>query len=153
MSQSVLEQPFVVDSRPFSAKELWQKRQKTVKRFHLGNITIDHPRCRHCYLAKAGGRKEQEAKASEGKNLGNCSVCWKMRKTPEHLRPAAAELVDAYINISPDRFDPPASAYHVELERVFYTWLYGEFNPPRPDARPARPRLLPSMSKPTTDEQ
>lgn len=116
-------------SRPYSAKELLERRKNGIKRLRIGTHRVEHPECSHFYFARAGGKKEQELKESNGKNVGNCSVCWKLHKTHRNLQDRAYDLVNAYMSSNPAVFDPPDSYYNLELELDFYTWLYNEFNP------------------------
>ena len=55
----------------------------------------------------------------------NCSVCWKLRKTPKYLKDIAYDVVEGYMK----EFENPRKILTYsdnDLERVFYTWLYDE---------------------------
>jgi len=129
MSTSVLEKNYVELERPYSQKELVNNRNRMVKYLRVGQVLIEHEDCRHFYFARVNGRKEREAKESNGEVIGNCSVCWKMNRTPKRLRNSAKLLCDTYMNTNPAKFNPPTCLEYLELETDFYTWLYNEFNP------------------------
>ena len=129
MNTSVLEKKYVEPERPYSRKELVNSRHRMARYLRIGQVLIEHDECRHFYFARANGRKEKEAKESNGEVVGNCSVCWKMNRTPKRLRNSARLMCESYMNANPAKFDPPASSGYLELETDFYTWLYNEFNP------------------------
>jgi hypothetical protein len=131
MSKSVLEKDKSNIERPYSLKELETLHLDFLKKLHIGKTYAYHRDCDHSYLCRAGGKKEKEIIESQGKNSGNCSVCWKLRKTPQNLQNSASDLVYYYINCtrnSPSCFNPPRTYFDFELETDFYTWLYSEFN-------------------------
>jgi hypothetical protein len=128
MENSVLEKKYTEAVRPYSEKELTLLRKRTLWKLRIGKVLIEHPDCKHFYMAKANGRKEKEALETGQKNVGNCSVCWKYRKTPNNLKNKASDLVIAFC----DEFynSPEVLTYDLyELEKDFYQWLYNEFNP------------------------
>lgn len=129
---SVLEKKIFEPDRPFSRKELQEKRKQIFRNMHIGNTLIQQSDCRHVYFAKSNGKKEKEAKEMPAGTAisGNCSVCWKINRTPKNLKNRAIDLVEAYTN-SGSIWDSNSSYnyYDFELETDFYTWLYQEFNP------------------------
>lgn len=129
MSSSVLDKSCTDESRPYSHKELEVMHKSLLQRLRIGTVYITHPECNHGYYCKSGGKKEKEAQESNGKNVGNCSVCWKFNRTPKRLKNTAKNLVECYMNRLLDDFKPPKSYFCYELEADFYTWLYNEFNP------------------------
>jgi len=129
---SVLEKKYIDPERPYSSEELNDIRKKFIRYLRVGNVVIRHDSCGHSYLAKSNGRKEKEAIDSNGQNLGSCSVCWKINRTPKNLRNNAQELVDIYMETPSCNFAPPVAFSYVDLEKDFYTWLYNEFNPVEP---------------------
>ncbi len=133
---SVLEKKATQVDRPYSQKELVAKRKSGLKQLRVGRELIDHTDCRHFYYAKSGGKKEKDIKESKGQIVGNCSVCWKFRRTPRNLQDIACDLVDAYMSTHPSKFSPPESFECLELELDFYTWLYNEFNPEKRAEQP-----------------
>ena len=125
---SVLELGYEQPTRPYSQNELTDNRERTRRYLKLGEHLAHHSRCRHFYLARANGRKEKEIlEAGSGTDIGNCSVCWKISRTPQDLREAAYDLTQAY---SESFYEEPEYLTHskVELELAFYKWLYLEWN-------------------------
>lgn len=111
--------------RPYSQDELRETRERNLGRLRVGTTMVTHERCSHFYFAKEGGKKEQRMTESNGGDPGYCSVCWKLKKTPDEYREKAANLIDEYLHrfeTCPDKW----SHYLVDLEKVFYRWLYYE---------------------------
>jgi hypothetical protein len=128
MNVSVLEKNYEEAKRPYSMNELLDTRNINISRLRLGQTLIKHTECNHVYLAKLNGKKEKEV--SENKILnGNCSVCWKLNRTPNKLKESAKSLINDYMNTCQTKFNPPKHYAYLELENDFYTWLYKEFNP------------------------
>ncbi len=121
MSTSVLEKTCSYEDRPYSRKELESLHRNLLRRMRIGNIYISHPDCNHGYYCKAGGKKEKDMKESNGENTGNCSVCWKLNRTPKKLKKAARDLINYYMDRSPLFYSPPSSYFLLELETDFYT--------------------------------
>jgi hypothetical protein len=127
MTTSVLELKYVEPTRPYSQNELAYMRTRLRRLYRLGDSRVYHRRCGHIYLVKENGRKEKEMREQEDTDVGNCSVCWKITKTPHHLRNSARNLVLEYGEIF--NKDPEYLNYDtVELENALYTWLYLDFN-------------------------
>jgi hypothetical protein len=129
MSTSVLEKTCSNEDRPYSRKELEALHKNLLRRMRIGSVYINHPDCNHGYYCKAGGKKEKDMKESNGENVGNCSVCWKLNRTPKRLKNSARDLINHYMDRSPLLYSPPGTYFLFELETDFYTWLYNEFNP------------------------
>lgn len=127
MSQtSVLESTYIRPTRPYSQQELQALRDRHFRKFRIGEMKAEHAECGHSYYVKFNGKKEREMKESGQSDTGNCSVCWKISRTPNPLKPRAYELVSAYMSAfrnEPERFDYEL----VDIETSFYTWLYAEF--------------------------
>jgi hypothetical protein len=121
---SVLENDYVEQSRPYSQNELNNIKQQTYRNFRLGKSRAYHMSCNHCYLVKKNGRKEREMNAKSSYDVGNCSVCWKIGKTPVRLLGKASKLAKVY-NDTPD--NKILKYQDVILERIFYKWLYEDF--------------------------
>lgn len=126
---SVLETEFPEVNRPYSQEELNTKRNRAFRSMRIGNTKAHHRRCNHFYYVKGNGRKEKEIIENNDCDTGNCSVCWKLNKTPRHLRSNARDLIELYLNETEDRqkynieyLDFP----YVQTEIRFYTWLYQE---------------------------
>lgn len=123
MTTSVLEKQYLAPDRPFSQKELNDTRNNNKRRLRLGEVMAEHSKCKHKYLTKQNGRKEKEIK--ETGNHGNCSVCWKVSKTPRHLRTIANRLINHYYNLLDEDLSYITFDL-VETEADYYQWLYGE---------------------------
>lgn len=126
---SVLEKDYTPVNRPYSQLELETMRTRYLKSMRIGSVKAHHCRCNHFYFVKENGRKEKMIKENDNCDTGNCSVCWKMTKTPRHLRSRAKNVIQEYMN----GYDYRESSgitylYHtdVEAEKTFYTWLYQE---------------------------
>ena len=125
MSTSVLETPYISPERPYSQNELKFKRDKLYRKLRLSKMQASHSCCNHFYLVRKNGRKEKEMIESGCNDAGNCSVCWKVKKTPRHLQDIAYDIVEGYMK----EFENPKEILtysDIDLERVFYTWLYDE---------------------------
>ena len=59
-------------------------------------------------------------------NIGNCSVLWKLAKTPDHLKQNANELVKEYMYLFVNNKDNRKTHYKLEIFKIFYQWLYFE---------------------------
>lgn len=127
MTTSILDQDYVKPERPYSQRELQYNRQKVLRTLRVGKVRAHHKRCDHFYYVKEHGRKEKEIKEAKSGDVGNCSVCWKFNRTPRNLKTNARNLINSYCT---QFFEPPACLTYenVDLEIVFYNWLYEEFN-------------------------
>lgn len=127
MTTSILEQDYIEPERPYSQRELQYNRNNLFRSLRVGSVRAHHKRCDHFYFVKENGRKEKEIKDLNSSDVGNCSVCWKFNKTPGKLKSSAKNLINSYCS---DFYDNPSylSYVGVELEKVFYKWLYGDFN-------------------------
>lgn len=118
---SVLESTYVKPTRPYSQNELNDKRTKLFEKKNLINVFAKHERCGHFYRVKNNGKKHTSI--LENNDPGNCSVCWKISKTPDYLYDNAKELVYLY----EERFrDEPSKIDYdmVDIETCYYTWIY-----------------------------
>lgn len=123
MSTSILETPYIKPTRPYSQNELKYKREKLYRDLRLSKTYARHACCNHFYLVRKNGRKEKEIIEKNSNDVGNCSVCWKLNKTPKYLKDNAYDLVNEYMNIFYKERDYLTYA-DVDLEKVFYKWLY-----------------------------
>lgn len=129
MTDTVLEKKYEEPVRPYSKNELTDLRRHNHRKLFLGKVRVEHPECKHFYFAKAHGKKEKQIQQDGMGSAGNCSVCWKLYKTPRRLKKQAQDLINEYSTLYDE---PPYWTYGlVDLERDFYTWLYNEFNPKR----------------------
>lgn len=127
MTTSILEQEYLKPDRPYSQRELQYNREKVLRTLRIGKVRAHHKRCDHFYYVKENGRKEKDIKEAKSGDVGNCSVCWKFNKTVRHLKTPARNLINSYCSVF---FDQPTCLTYenVDLETVFYKWLYQEVN-------------------------
>ena len=127
MSVTVLEKKYKEPDRPYSQLELKSMRENNRFSLYIGKVRAHHLKCGHFYLTKYNGKKEKEI-IQNGNNpdTGNCSVCWKLGKTPKHLYKSAKSLVGYY---NSNFYEEPKFLTYdmVTGELDFYTWLYEEF--------------------------
>ena len=125
LNKSVLESEYVEPNRPYSQNELTYLREILYRNLRLGKQKATHYKCKHFYYVKENSRKEKEIlETNKTENVGNCSVCWKI-KTTGSMRESAEYLVETYL----DSFynEPEKYTYNLlDLETVFYKWLYYE---------------------------
>ena len=124
---SALESDYIEPSRPYSQSELKDMRSALYRNLRLGLVIAQHEQCGHMYLTKQNGRKEKEIRESCNADVGKCSACWKISKTPRQLRNKATNLALDYR----DTFScqPEFLSYRkIDLETVYYKWLYEDFN-------------------------
>jgi hypothetical protein len=123
--KSVLEQDYMEPDRPFSQNELEYLRNNHFRSLRIGPVRAEHKECSHFYHVKENGRKEKEIKEKNSPDIGNCSVCWKISRTPRHLKARAQKLIE---NFS-EHFNPPKYLFYffIDTEITYYTWLYSEF--------------------------
>ncbi len=124
---SVLEFEYQHPTRPYSQNELNFLKERNLRRLRVGKCEAYHSRCKHFYYVRKGGRKEKTIKENNNsQDVGNCSICWKFSKTPIDTRDKAEDLIDAYMQFMELPLEPEKriNHYDVELERIFYIWLY-----------------------------
>ena len=109
--------------RPYSQRELTHLREKLHTNLRLGKMIAYHDKCSHFYYVRQNGKKEKEMIENNTNNVGNCSVCWNLNKTPISQREEISTLVDDY---STYLYHEPRylTLNLVELEKDFYQWLY-----------------------------
>ena len=125
--KSILESKYIEPNRPYSQNELKDMIDLLYKKYHLSNLRAEHKRCNHIYNVIENGKKETDIKNKKVNYVGNCSVCWKLSKTPLFLQNNAYNLVSEYTEIFYER---PTKFNHlmIDLENSYYKWLYNEFN-------------------------
>ena len=125
---SALTTEYVPPNRPYSQKELCYLRGVLKKKLRLGTNLVTHTMCNHSYLVREISRKEKELKEkNSNEDIGNCSVCWKLRNTPYELKSTAGSLVNTFCNsVFAKEADPDTrlSFDLLDLESVYYHWLY-----------------------------
>lgn len=119
---SILESEYSEPNRPYSQNELRDMRFSLFRRLRLGKERAFHKKCNHFYYVKENSKKEKEIK-NNSDDIGNCSVCWSVSKTPNNLKDKAYNLSNAYM--SQFESEPNFLTYDLcDLEDVFYKWLY-----------------------------
>lgn len=108
--------------RPISSRELQSTRDNIRKYMFVGNVKAYHKPCNHWYYVKSNGKKQKDIE--ESGNPGNCSVCWRLKTTSKHLKNKARSVAEDYMNTWHDLPEDKIDHFCVELERVFYEWLY-----------------------------
>ena len=73
---------------------------------------------------KDNGRKQKESEENGTENIGKCSVCWKLNKTPRDLKDNAHYLVEDFEKFS--HIKTYLTYQKVEIENMYYKWLYIE---------------------------
>ena len=128
MSVSVLETSYVEAKRPYSQMELNDKRGKLFNDFRLGKTKATHKKCKHFYYVKANGRKEKDILEQSNGDCGNCSVCWKLHRTPHELKDNAKNLILEYQSMFATEEELTHLTYDmIDVETCFYKWLCNEF--------------------------
>ena len=116
-SHSILKTEWYEPSRPYSKLEIADLYAEISNRLGLSDLNVYHEECGHSYLVKKNGNKYKQLVETNEK--GNCSICWKFRKTPRFLHEAAQEFISLV--------DPSKQTYlGCTVYRIFYTWLYQE---------------------------
>ena len=119
---SILEADYVEPNRPYSQKELSYIRDRLYNDLRLGDVKAHHKNCKHFYIVKKHSRKEKDITEQKNDDIGNCSVCWKINKTPRYLQDRADSLVNDYTKYFST--NPTYLTYDlVDLESCFYKWL------------------------------
>lgn len=119
---SVLVSDYIKPDRPYSNNELKDIQENFMKKLNLSKVRAFHKDCGHFYYVKENGRKEKELSENIN-NIGNCSCCWKLNKTPKDLILKAEELVEIYCK---NFYEYPSVLTYdlIDLESSFYKWLY-----------------------------
>ena len=100
--KSVLYDFYKEIGRPISQKELNMLNKKNLKNLKLSTLETYHTKTGHFYLLKKNGKKEKGALKLQNndkksfKNIGSCSVTWKLKVTPDELYGLAEDLVAEY---------------------------------------------------------
>lgn len=126
-STSILEQNYIEPDRPQSQNEFKCNRDKLFRAMRIGTIRAHHKKCDHFYLVKENGRKEKEIVEQNNNDSGSCSVCWKLNKTPRHLKTHAKNLIYSY-HTTFYEYPKYMTSEKEFLESSYYKWLYDEFN-------------------------
>jgi hypothetical protein len=128
MKPSVLELDYVSPKRPYSQNELTYLRNKLRRDLRISSIQSKHAKCGHCYYVKENSKKAKEILEKNDPDCGNCSVCWKLFKTPKSLKSNAMSLVNEYMRYLEEDDESIKQTYDmIDVENCFYKWLYIEF--------------------------
>ena len=134
--KSILDSEYIEPTRPYSTKELLYLKNLLYENLSLSKYKVSHTKCGHFYHIRKNSRKEKEIKEikeikeEEIKeenliDIGNCSICWKIYKTPRYLKEKAKNMTEYYLNNFSD--DELKYDYNLlDLETIFYKWLYLE---------------------------
>ncbi len=120
---SVLRTEWKAPTRPYSQNELTHLEDELHKQLKISDIRIDHPECGHAYYIKKNGVRYKKIVEEESGDVGNCSMCWKISKTPRQLREKMSEFIDLY---EKDLDSTRKSYFSYLVKKIFYTWLYNE---------------------------
>lgn len=130
-NDSVLWSEWAEPDRPYSQKELSALEEKLFNQLQIANMFVMHQDCGHCYRVKKNGIRfknmleyfENNPETTELPDVGNCSMCWKINKTPNKLRYA----MNDFIKLHDDSMrDERKSFFSYQVKNIFYTWLYDE---------------------------
>ena len=124
---SVLESEYIASTRPYSQNELKDMSKNIHNSVNIVKKMAKHSKCGNIYITKTNGRKEKEIIEQNSCDVGKCSVCWKISKTPITLRDKAKNLAQDYYNTFNNNSNF-FSYQKVDLENAYYKWLYQEFN-------------------------
>ena len=120
---SILETDLGTQTRPYSQMELLANREQLFKQLRLSSHRASHPRCQHFYAVRSNSRKERDILEGKGSDVGNCSVCWKLSKTPNRLKDQAFDLISEY-NLLFEQESEYQHFHQNEIESIYYKWLY-----------------------------
>jgi hypothetical protein len=129
-TETILTSEYNPPQRPYSEEELNDMRVEFHNRINLGKYAVYHNKCEHFYRVKKDGKKERviikQNKDSElGYDIGNCSICWKLKNLDPELKSIAQNMISEYMYYFFETTGRYTYSLH-DLERVFYTWLYLE---------------------------
>jgi len=122
---SILCSDLAPPERPHGTLELQAMRAQLLKSRGLSiECVAAHDECRHLYHIRENGQKFKQI-AQNQYDVGNCSVCWKLSRTPVSLRESAEQLIVVFLE---NHFsEMPYDFVQYQIEKVFYIWLYDEF--------------------------
>lgn len=109
-------------NRPVSQYELDYMQKNNRLRLNLSNKFIKHEDCKHTYLCRRFGKKFKLLQEDNlNKDIGNCSVCWRISHTEFMFKGLANDLANEYSCIA---CKSKKTHYDIELENFFHFWLY-----------------------------
>lgn len=115
--------------RKYSQMELGEMRNDLFKSMGLAFVWTRH-QCGHVYCVKLNSQKFHHILQTRNAFVKNgCSVCWKLQNSPYELAEPFRVHINTYARLlNAELENEPILLSHqkLELERVFYTWLYYE---------------------------
>ena len=126
MTEHILNSEYVRPTRPYSNLELDYLHNKLHSELRLSDVCAKHPKCNHFYATKQGGKKYNQITSSNGTDMGNCSVCWKIKNMENiDLQNKAKSVVYCYKESFRNNLKPSSYNYNMyDIENVYYRWLY-----------------------------
>ena len=96
----ILNTKYIPQTRPYSQDELKDNQQKLYDNLHLDiKNMVHHKSCNHFYFVKKNGRKAKEMIKENSTDVGNCSICWKLRKINDEFYDKAMFIVEKYSDL------------------------------------------------------
>lgn len=124
---SILESDYVKPTRPYSQNELKDKRHNFFTRYNISDVFAYHKKCGHFYRVKKNGKKYKFLTEDTDTDIGNCSICWKLAKTPNYLKENAKDLI--YLYETKFKNDEERLSYdNNDIENCYYRWIYDQRN-------------------------
>ena len=119
----ILDKKYICPTRPYSDKELGEKRKDICIKHYLSDKWTCHKKCGHIYKVKKDGKKYKYMIENNTEDSQNCSVCWKLRQTPKSHKQKAYEMLEIFLETF---YDYPETCTYDSLyvEEIFYMWLY-----------------------------
>lgn len=118
-----LDLEYKIQNRPYSDNELKYNQSELYQKLNIGNKWCFHDKCGHIYKVKKNSKKEKEIITTDKMDVGNCSVCWKVNKTPNNYKDKALDVIKEFNEIffhNNETLDYDS----IFIERIFYNWLY-----------------------------
>ncbi len=129
--KSILCSKYIPCERPMSKNEIKYEINKFMRDNKISNEKVIHTKTKYQYHVKKFGKKEKELLENKSQNIedynldiGNCSVTWKLSKTPGDLKQNAKHIISEYMSYNDEKRD--VDHFYLELTKIFYTWLYLE---------------------------
>lgn len=112
--------------RPYSQLELRNMQNGFLHSIGISDVYAHHENCDHSYYVKLNGKKYKLIKEHNNNDVGTCSVCWQLRRTPRELKDQANLFIELYREEFPDLKCDRLTLSRFQIEKIFYTWLYLE---------------------------
>jgi hypothetical protein len=104
--------------RPYSQNELNELETRYLLRLGIKSKShyVYHENCGHHYLIKENGNKFRLLENSDSRDVGTCSVCWKLRNSNKKN----SSIVNDYHSDNPRK----QTLESLQTLKSFYNWLY-----------------------------